>query len=493
VVAFLSDPASHRGSAVERISTHGAHVFLAGDRAYKMKRAVRYPFMDFSTLERRHDALEAEFVLNKPHAPGLYQCLLPISACDDGRLAWGDARIVDWVLVMHRFDQAALLSHLARERRLSAGDADRLADAVAALHGRATVVHRDEAAIFRRIASDNFASLAALALPDFTTVAARTLAACDDLAPHLASRAAAGFVRRGHGDLHLNNIVMLDGVPTPFDALEFDAALATGDVFYDLAYLLMDLVHVGLRPLANRVLNRYLYRTDDIAGLKALPLFLATRAMIRAKVLALQDAAGAELRRYVTEARDHLAPAAPALIAIGGLSGTGKSTIAEAIAPGLGAGVGAVVLRSDLLRKRTHGVEPATRLPADAYGPEQSAQVYGELAAAAGRALDAGATVIADAVFAQAAQRDAIAAAARSRNCRFVGVWLDAPLESRTGRVTARRFDASDADADVVRAQDGYDVGVMSWATVSAAGSLDAVASAVLKRITGKVRAPSGE
>ena len=191
-------------------------------------------------------------------------------------------------------------------------------------------------------------------------------------------------MRHCHGDLHLRNIVEIDGAPVLFDAIEFDDRLATIDVLYDLAFLLMDLGKRGLGPHANVVLNAYLDAegsTGNLVGLATLPLFLSMRATIRAKVELLRArmaphgqaaAAREEARVYFELAQRFLAPAAPRLIAIGGLSGTGKSAVARAIAPSVGAFPGAVHVRSDVERKRLFGVAPRERLPARAYAPEIS-------------------------------------------------------------------------------------------------------------------------
>ena len=211
--------------------------------------------------------------------------------------------------------------------------------------------------------------------------AARALAAASReslarLAPLLEARARGGYVRHCHGDLHLRNIVEIDGAPVLFDAIEFDDRLATIDVLHDLAFLLMDLGKRGLKAHANAVLNAYLdarASTGNLVGLAALPLFLSMRAAVRAKVELLRaglaapgsaDAAREEARAYFALARDFLdARAAPRLIAIGGLSGSGKSAVARAIAPHIGAFPGAVHVRSDIERKRLFGVGPLERLP----------------------------------------------------------------------------------------------------------------------------------
>ncbi len=232
----------------------------------------------------------------------------------------------------------------------------------------------------------------------------------------------------------------------PFDALEFDEALATIDVGYDLAFLLMDLDRRAGRAAANRVFGRYVARTGDAGLCVGLALWLSTRAMVRAHV---RQAAGKEGAEYLAAALAYLEPVPPRLVAIGGVTGTGKTRLARALAPWLGAAPGALHLRSDELRKRRHGVPPETRLPAAAYTPEESAAVHEELFMMARTALAAGQSVVADAMFLDPAMRVGIEAAAGA--APFAGLWLTAPAEVLEARVSARSGDASDADAAVLR------------------------------------------
>jgi predicted kinase len=299
-------------------------------------------------------------------------------------------------------------------------------------------------------------------------------------------------VRRGHGDLHLGNIAMIEGKPVPFDAIEFDPLIAAGDVLYDLAFLLMDLVERGLGSAANVVLNRYLIETrraEDIDALAALPLFLSLRAAIRAKVTAARrefapagerariDAAA---RAYFRLALSSIEPPAPRLVAIGGLSGTGKSTVARRLAPHLPPAPGALVVRSDIERKTMLRAAETDRLPPQAYRAEVTAQVYDALTDKARRALAAGHSVIVDAVFARPGERARIAAAAQAAGADFRGLFLLADLPVRIERIAARLADASDADAAVARRQEAYDLGALDWTRVDAAGPLDDTMAAVM-------------
>src|SRR5581483_3157095 len=284
----------------------------------------------------------------------------------------------------------------------------------------------------------------------------------------LLARGAPGFIRRGHGDLHLGNIVLLDGEPIPFDAIEFDPVVASGDVLYDLAFLLMDLIERGLDQAANIVLNGYLVETRKPAhldGLAALPLFMSLRAAIRAKVTAARLPHAAEAERltiadaaktYFALALRLIAPPPPMLVAVGGLSGTGKSSVARAIAPFVLPSPGAVVIRSDVERKLLFGVAPNRPLPPQAYRADVSARVYEILVGKAAQVLAAGHSAVPDAVYARAEERVAIAAVAAARKIPFHGLFLVADLATRLGRIGARSGDASDADVEVARQQEHY-------------------------------------
>jgi predicted kinase len=268
-----------------------------------------------------------------------------------------------------------------------------------------------------------------------------------------------------------------------FDAIEFSPVIAAGDVLYDLAFLLMDLVERDLRPAANTVLNRYLAETQrpsDLDALAALPLFMATRAAIRASVTASRaavaapeerNAARASAARYFALARRLIRPAAPVLIGVGGLSGTGKSRLAMALAPDVAPAPGAVVLRSDVERKTLAGRREDERLPADAYAVENSARVYAALIEKAERVLAAGHAVVVDAVYARPQERDALRRAAESHGVGFQGLFLTTDLATRAARVGARRGDASDANEAVVRAQEGYALGGNDWTPIDASGT----------------------
>ncbi|AWJ86208.1 hypothetical protein TSH58p_22000 (plasmid) [Azospirillum sp. TSH58] len=503
VAAFLADPASHGGAAVERVETHAAIVFLAGDRACKLKRAVRYPYLDYSTVERRRAACVEELRLNRRTAPSLYLGLDSVVRRPDGALAFGgeDAAggtALDWLVVMRRFPQDALLDRVAERGALGDDLSRALADAVTAFHEAAEPrPDGGGAAAMREVVEGNIAELRAcpsLFAPErVERLAERSTDALRRLAPLLEDRRRGGFVRHCHGDLHLRNIVLLDGKPVLFDGIEFDERLAVIDVAYDLAFLLMDLERRGLRPQGNAFLNRGLDATEDYGALALLPLFLSIRAAIRAKIAASTAALrpGADTARrsereavaYLDQAVAALEPPPPRLVAVGGLSGSGKTRLARALAPSLGASPGAVVLRSDALRKRFFRVGETERLPADAYTPAVTERVYAGLLERARTVLAAGHAVVLDAVHARPEERAAVARLAADAGVRFDGIWLDAPLDARIARIAARRGDASDATAEVAERQAVYDLGPLEWLRTNAGRDAGETLAAVLERL----------
>jgi aminoglycoside phosphotransferase family enzyme/predicted kinase len=480
VIAFLE---THL-SPVKRIDTHGAVVFLAGERAYKLKRAVKFPYMDFSTVDRRAAMCAAEIEINRQLAPEIYLGTAPVRRDHDGKLALGEigetaATAIDWLVVMHRFDEDGLLDRMAERGALTPELMTALGARVARFHDglapiKSAFCMPDD---YRHsVAADVRQMREAGDRLDPSTSEALAEAMPKALEPHMelvARRVAAGAVRRCHGDLHLRNIVLIDGWPVPFDAIEFSERIANIDVLYDLSFTLMDLCERMLRPLANRLLNEWLWRIAELAdapheeALALLPMFLSRRASIRAFVDAQAAAvSGADASRacdYQKVALSFLRPAPPRLVAIGGLSGSGKTTLALKMAPAIGRTPGAVVVRSDVERKRRAGVALEDRMPAGSYTLQASAQVYNAFLARAERVLRAGHSVVLDAVFARADERADAEALALKVGVPFEGIWLDVPKEVAQARVANRNSDASDATPAVIERQFGYDLGHIDW------------------------------
>lgn len=484
IFAFLGDPARHPG--VVRVDTHGAAVFLDGRRALKVKRAIRFPFLDYSTLEKRKAACEEEIRINQPMAPQIYQGVVAITQREDGSFqVGGDGPPVEFAVQMTRFDENRTLDHIVNTHELSMETATGIADAIMASHalaprpsaprwidGLPAIIDANTAGLKRH---------GVLELTDIEKLAEACYRAYARIRPLLAERANRGFVRRCHGDLHLGNIVLIADKPVLFDAIEFDPAIATIDVLYDLSFTLMDLLRYGQSGAANTLFNRYLTSSEDenLDALSALPLFMSVRAAIRAQVLlarstqtdAEQRAVCGNARAYFHLAQALIAPGPPRLIAIGGLSGTGKSMMARMLAPMVLPPPGAVVLRSDLIRKRLFNVKEADRLPQWAYRAEVSDRVYKNLINRAERVLAQGHSAIVDAVFAHKSERDDILALARRQKTPALGMFLTASLRTRQQRIASRRNDASDATQEVAAEQESYNIGEVDWTTIDASGT----------------------
>ena len=467
-----------RGLAgADPVETHISLVFLGADTVWKLKKAVRLSFLDFSTLQSRQKFIAREFALNAPAAPGLYRDVVPVVRRDDGTLSLGgEGAVVDWVLRMARVPSSDFLSVMAQDGRLDPPLLDTIADAVASYHAQLTPLPLASADM-RWMARGNVTAARDSGLPPDSVDAwgadmDRTLSA---LEPWLRQRVRDGFVRRGHGDLHLGNICLWRGKPTLFDALEFDEALATIDVGYDLAFLLMDLDQRVSRHAANRVMNRYVARVGDAALMRGLPAFLSLRALVRAHVAArIGDAMAG--KSYLSAAQTYLRPPPAIAIAIGGLPGTGKSTVARLLAPDFGASPGALIVRSDEIRKRLSGVSPEQRLPPAGYTPAASQSVFETLAATMRIAAEAGQCVIADGTFLNLDHRAMVRQACQSAGVPFKGFWLRAPMPELERRVAGRVGDASDATVEVLRSAAPHDPGPLDWMPIDASDAESAAA-----------------
>jgi aminoglycoside phosphotransferase family enzyme/predicted kinase len=492
-VEFLSSgSAFSSGEPVEVVETHGAYVFLCGDTVLKLKRAVRYDYMDLSTVELRQRMIARELELNRPRAPEIYRDMLPITRTRYGLALGGDGPVVDWVLRMWRFPAEHELEVIAQR----GGFNDRLADATGKeiFSYHASVPVRDQPG--RVLISDILAELGRVfdeykgaagteRIAEWQMAAAEALG---DVGDTLDARSKEGHVRRAHGDLHLRNLVLIEGRPVPFDALEFDETLGTCDVLYDIAFLVMDLCHRGLWRQACLTLAAWLReaRGAQDAGLVGLPLFLSVRAAIRAMVLLQTDkarrmigASAAEISEYVTLACDALKPKAPKLIAVGGFSGSGKSVLARSLAPEIGALPGAVLLNSDQERKA--GLSQDARLDLHEYSVDRRDAVYRAMFGRAEAILGAGHSVILDATFIDPRLRAMAGEVAIASSVPFAGFWLDAPRKLLFERVRGRTGDASDAGAEVLETQLVADLGEIFWTKVDADGDVDDVKALVME------------
>lgn len=505
VVAFLGSVTAYasRPSEVVRYETHGAYVFAAGEDVYKIKRAVRFPYMDFSTLAKREAVIRNELEINRRLAPELYLGVTPVTRDAEGGLQLGGGGIpIEWALHMRRFRDDDLLAAIAGRGAFDRTLQIAVADCVRRSHEQADVVAGGDGAgrlgrVIAQVADGLDAEGAVLPAEDCQSFRKMATAAARHVAPLLDRRAREGRVRRCHGDLHIGNIVVWQGRPLLFDALEFSEELARIDTLYDLAFLLMDLDASGNRGAANVILNRYLLLADppEVDGLAALPLFLAVRAGIRAMVGAERARQEEGERRqhdtesarsYLQQALRYLDPEKPRLVAIGGFSGTGKSTLAAALALILGAAPGALHVRADAERKAMFGVPETARLPVASYTPATSQRVYAAMMEKARRALGAGHSVVMDAVFSQPEERAAAAAVAREAGVPLSALWLTAPHDVLLSRVESRHRDASDATSAVVEAQLARGAGALDWTEVVASGSAGDTLAAAECIIAGK-------
>ena len=484
VLGFLDASSFGPAKGGKRIDTHASMVFLGADRALKIKRAVRLPFLDYSTLEKRKRACEEELKVNAGNAPEIYRRVVAITRNNGGFEIDGSGTPVEWAVEMTRFDEKQSLDRLAASKPIEPSLSMAVADAILRSHDKAPradggtwlasigpIIERNTAR-FRTVRGLDTAVI------DQLDAASRNSAAA--MQPVLKQRAVQGFVRRCHGDLHLANVALVDGRPLLFDAIEFDPVIATTDVLYDLAFTLMDLIHFDQGTAANAVFNRYLASAgnESLDGLRLLPLFLSMRAAIRAHVLFVKsahagegDAVWHEAKRYFDLAGRLIAPRPPLLVAIGGLSGTGKSVLARGLAGRIEPPPGAVIVRSDVLRKRLFGAGETTVLPESAYRPDTTKRVYDMLASTALRILGLGCSVVLDAAYLQETERVEIADLAAAQKVRFVGLFLTADLATRLARIERRKGDASDATRDVALKQETFTIGAVDWHMIDASGT----------------------
>lgn len=478
LIAALRAPACypHAAKQVELLQTHISCILLAGDYAYKIKKPVSLGFLDFGSLAARRFYCEEELRLNRRTAPALYLEVVPISGSESAPLLGGGGPAIEYALKMRRFGQDALLDRMARRGALTVQHIDALALGLARFHENIERAgpEREFGSPARILAPalQNFAQMQGLAnakwdfallarLGDWTT---REHAA---LATQFGARQRGGWVRECHGDLHLGNIVLLDGVPTPFDGIEFSEDLRWTDVMNDVAFLMMDLFDHGLPQFAFRFLNAYLEHGGDYAGLGVLRFYLVYRALVRAKVSRLRahqpGMAAREQNEIECGYRHHLhlaehlaARGHPALLIMHGWSGSGKTTVAQSLAEALGA----VRLRSDVERKRLYGLEAAARsgsaVEAGLYDPGASERTYTHLEGLARAVLAAGYPVIVDAAFLKRAQRERFAGLARGARADFAIAACAASAATLRARVARREQagrDASEAGLAVLERQ----------------------------------------
>ncbi|KPK05269.1 MAG: hypothetical protein AMJ64_11955 [Betaproteobacteria bacterium SG8_39] len=466
------------GGEARLIETHISSVLLAGDAAYKLKKPVDLGFLDFTSLAARKRYCELELALNRRTAPQLYLEVVPITGAPTAPRLGGAGAVLDYAVKMRRFDTEDSFDRLLARGALDASLVDALADRIATFHAEIDSAPPDSPfgtpdAILAD-ARDNFAHIARLEAPGSSRDALERLGRWTDaegeaLRETFAQRRRDGFVRECHGDLHLGNVARIDGAPVPFDCIEFNADFRWIDVMSEIAFTLMDFIDRGAPALGWRFLNRALESSGDYAGVAVLRFYLVYRAMVRAKVAlirARQAERGSDPRavsspledfaHHLADAAAFAAPGARALILTGGVSGSGKTTFAQSLLEALGA----VRLRSDIERKRLHGLDATARsgsaFGAGLYAPRATQATYARLAELAQALLPAGFPLIVDATFLHAADRAPFVTLAREARAGYTLLWCDAPIEVLRERVAAREAagrDASEATLEVLTRQ----------------------------------------
>ncbi|MFO1326546.1 MAG: AAA family ATPase [Rubrivivax sp.] len=448
----------------ELVETHISWVLLAGPHAYKLKKPVRFGFLDFSTPERRRHFCHEELRLNQRLAPQLYRGVVDVRLGPDGPAFDGDGPVVDSALWMHRMDPDALASVRLSQGRLTRAEVQQFGRRLAAFHAAAPAAPVDSPwGRPPRVRDDARHAIDALA-PLLPRAEATACAALRDgldaqavaLAPRLDARRRDGRVREGHGDLHLDNVLVLGDVVTAFDCIEFDEGLRWIDTMADLGFVWMDLQARARADLAQALLDAYLEVSGDADGLGLLRFFGAYRAVVRALVAALRAQAGIGAdgpapATYLALAQRLVLPARPALALMHGLPGSGKSWLAGQLLER----TGAVRLRSDVERKRLAGLgaSASSRANGDLYGSAATDATYARLLALAGSALGDGWPVILDAAWLRRDQRDAARALAVRRQVPFTIFDCQAPMDLLRSRVRQRLAaggDASEADDRVL-------------------------------------------
>ena len=456
----------HRPERVDVRETHISFVFLAGERAYKLKKPLVLPYVDYGTRERRRDMCFEEVRLNRRLAPSIYLGVRAVAELDgELRLAEADhPAALEHVVEMRRFDEGSTLAARLARGEVTDAELDRVAARIAEFHaGAPAMTGADQLAQLQRAAAETFATLRDLGCPD-TAGERFSRAFTAARGAKLRARAEAGLVRDGHGDLRADHVLLGAPEVEVVDCVEFDPALRALDVGADLSFLAMDLERAGAGRLARRLLRSYRAAGGDPGDDALVAFHAAHRARVRAKIMFLRahqlEQSGSDGGEARAEGRELIALSRrlswrarqPLVVIVCGLSGSGKSTLADELADA--SGVRAI--SSDPIRKRLVGIDPAEHARPEAYSEEMGRRTYEELGRAAAAELHAAGVAIVDATFRRAADRAAFAAAAGGASAHSMFVECVAPLELLLERAARRAREGggpSDATPDVVRAQ----------------------------------------
>ena len=457
--------------SVEVRQTHISEVFLGDDVVYKVKKPVKLPFLDFSTVELRHHFCKEEVRINSPWAPGIYLGVVPITNDTDGYRFEGDGPVVDWAVKMNRLPESVTLRSRLNRGELSKRDCERVARRIAEIHGTSTPASGDDASnavrTFRSQLNDNWQFAEQLpggivdrhVLERIRSLSDKWLDCCGDL---LLTRAGQSLVRDVHGDLRLEHVFYFPESSPPgdiviLDGIEFDPGLRLIDVVADIAFMTMELSFVGRRDLAEAFADAYFTASGDSTGQDVVPLFAAYRSAVRAKVAAIlateSEVPEVDRSKGLARSRSHwlwclseleTPGRRPALVLVSGLPGTGKTTLARSMAER----AHFEVIRSDVVRKEIFTVE-VPELTGSLYTSDRTQRIYDECLERARRLLEAGERVIVDATFQR--DEDRLSFLQLAIDCGSRAVWLEctAPAEVTKQRIETRHGDASDADWSV--------------------------------------------
>ena len=472
----------HPVKNIELIETHISWVILTGDFVYKIKKPVNFGFLDFSTLEKRHICCINELRLNHRLAPAIYLDVVSISGSPEKPVITTGGEAFEYAVKMAQFPQSAQLDLMLAAGELKLEHMDAIARMVADFHQNieaadSSVDYGNNDIIFQPV-EENFSQIREhLDITPYASTLAELEAWCrstfEKMHAVFEQRKRDGFVRECHGDMHLRNLVWLNsdlnGGPTAFDCIEFNAHLRWIDVISEVAFLVMDLQDRQQHQLANRFLNSYLEITGDYAGLSVLPFYLCYRALVRAKVDALRleqqsitqedrQQSLAEFESYLQLATTYTQESAPKLIVMRGLSASGKSTVSQQLVDA----AGMIRIRSDVERKRLFSVSLTSSAPSDKtpseinagiYSAQASQQTYAKLAELASQVISAGYSVIVDAAFLKHQQREPFQQLAKRLDVAYIILEITAPTEVLRQRIVERQTDVSDADLAVLEHQ----------------------------------------
>jgi aminoglycoside phosphotransferase family enzyme/predicted kinase len=463
----------HAVSEIKLRETHISWVLLTGEYVYKIKKRVTLEFLDTTTLATRHFLCNEELRLNKRLAPDLYLEVVPITQDDEGIKLGGGGTVIDYAVKMRQFDLSQEMPALLVRADVTAQEITRLAERVAEFHRQAALAPDgagfDYVAQLRDCVLGNVAALLThlSSLNEFPAMGQLidwTHDSLHDLHDRFCKRQSGGYIRECHGDLHAHNIVRWQGQLTPFDCLEFDPKLRWIDVMNDVAFLVMDLVGHDRKDLAYEFLGRYVEQTGDYSGIRLLPFYAVYRALVRALVDALSGEQkpaerlelNGRLHGRISAALDFMHPKRPSLIIMYGPSGSGKSWLSERLVPL----IAAVRLRSDLERKRLADLESATdadsRISSDPYSPARNRQTYARLLECAESCLAGGVSVIVDAAFLNADERERFKSLAERCDASFVILSCIADKAAMARRIAIRaqgNVDPSEATVAVLENQ----------------------------------------